>query len=500
MNKLTKSRLLSFLLAIVMIFGTVSPAFAAGLEAPLDTLQNAESELVSENGKLRAKLVVPKKQQVQTRRAGLFRAPAKAPAFDYTTVEVKIQKHGIGSNPFNFDALFGAGKSKTITLYDDADGAETPEQTVKFTSADATVKFTTPIPMQHVTDGEVYIEFEGGNVAGKLTYEESADSHSGAGNVTTFTLDLYQVKNTDVVVTTKDTSGTDVANPTTAATNGKIKLGSMNIEKDIPTGTTPLTFVDNVAVKDVATINGNLNYEVTGLENGVLVDKTANKVYRPTIGTPDPNGIEPTKITFTEKPLVTEDSKYATDPEYVTVTFDKGDHGTIATNKTYYVFKGVTMASTLAAPDVTPVTNYKFTGWNPALATKYDEGKTHVAQYKYNGPDVVPQNPGEDKPNVPDNFVKVDFSAGDHGTIAADQTTIYWVNPTAGKTLADVTKPTVTANDGWKFTGWDKADTTAITGALTVTGTFTKLTDVIGPVDPGVTPNPDAKLYCTVTL
>ena len=463
---------------MVMIFGTMSPAFAAGFDGSNEPVQKTESELISKNGKLIAKLVVPKKAKVQKRSTVPFGGPAKAPTFDQTTVKVNIAKHGIGSNPFNFDAIFGPGASKKITLTNDADGSS---QEVTFTSSDTSVQFTTPIPMADIVNGDAYIEFEGGNVAGKLTWEESDPNYSGASNVTTFTLDLYQVKNTDVVVKTKTADGTVVANPTTAATNGKIKLGSMNIEKDIPAQGATLTLVDHIRVKDVNTLNGEPNYSVEGLENGVLVDKTANKVYRPGNFVIDPTGIAATTLEFTEKPLVTTDDMSG-DTDYVKVTFAQGDHGTIAADATkeYYVFKGVTMASTLTAPAVTANTGWtQKTGaeaWNPSLATKYDAATEHVAQYKYNGPDVVPQNPGEDKPNVPDNFVKVDFSAGDHGTIAADQTTIYWVNPTAGKTLADVTKPTVTANDGWKFTGWDKADTTAITGALTVTGTFTKLT------------------------
>ena len=86
--------------------------------------------------------------------------------------------------------------------------------------------------------------------------------------------------------------------------------------------------------------------------------------------------------------------------------------------------------------------------------------------------DIVPQEPGEYKPIVPENYVEVKFLPGENGTIADTETTIYWVNPEAGKTLADVTKPEVTANDGFKFTGWDTEDTTAITEELTVTAQY----------------------------
>lgn len=64
-----------------------------------------------------------------------------------------------------------------------------------------------------------------------------------------------------------------------------------------------------------------------------------------------------------------------------------------------------------------------------AVQTSYNIDTNHKAIYKYNGEDVVPQEPGKDKPNVPDNFIKVTFVAGDHGSIANTETYIFWVNP-----------------------------------------------------------------------
>lgn len=380
-----------------MVFGVVSPAFAAGF-TPQNHLQKAaESELIADNGKLKAKLSLPKTEKREARpmmqalvnrsRKTPLRTGAE-PGFGETKVTVNIAKHGIGSNEFAFDKVFGSGAKKTITLYDDADEAATPEQTVTFTSGDNVVEFTTPIPMQHVKAGDVYIEFEGTHVAGKLTWEESDPSYSGGTNVTTYKLDLYQVRNTDVIVKTVDAEGTEVANPKT----GKIKLGSLGKEIAIPVkGTTGVFTGKNIRVKDVDKLNDDPNYSVERLESGVLVNKDANKVYKPTIGTPDPDGLRPTEITFTEKPIVTETEPkiddpenpgtQITDPDYVAVTFAKGDHGKIATNKTYYVFKGVTMDSTLTPPKVTADEGYQFTGWEPVLAKKYDENTTHKAEY-----------------------------------------------------------------------------------------------------------------------
>ena len=471
MNK----KILSLFLAIVMVLGAVSPAFAAGF-TPLNNPEKAsESELIEENGKLKAKLSLPKTEKRKTRSIARAKAGAE-PKFGETKVIVNISKHGIGDKEFAFDKVFGTGAVKKITLYNDADGTS---QEKTFTKDDTSITFDTPVPMDDVVNEEVYIEFEGKNVAGKLTWEESAPEYGGGSNITTFKLDLYQVRNTDVVVTTKTADGTEVQNPTT----GKIKLGSMNIVKDIPEDITPLTFVDRIHVENVDQLNGDPNYSVEGLENGVIVDKANNKVYKPGEFVLDDEGIKPAEVTLTEKPIVTETEPKIddpdnpgtkiTDPDYVAVTFAKGDHGEITENKTYYVFKGVEMNSTLTPPTVIPNNGWtQKTGaetWNPELATKYIEATEHVAQYKYTGDDVVPQNPGEEKPDVPKNFVLVEFKQGDHGTLKG--TTKYWVNPEKTVTVTD---PTVNSFKGFTFTGWDKALTQKFTTDTKITAEYTK--------------------------
>ena len=387
MNK----RILSLFLAIVMVLGVVSPAFAAGF-TPRNHLQKAaESELIEENGKLKAKFVVPQRQQVQKRSMVPFGGPAKAPDFNKTTVKVNIVKHGIGSKDFNFNAVFGDTPDTKVTLINLDTDKKTQE--AAFDKDTQSVTFADPVSMQDMKNDVYGIEFEGNNVAGKITFEESTPDYSGGGNVTTFTLDLYQVRNTDVIVKTVDANGTEATNPTTGATGGKIKLTAGTVTKtiDIPAGNNATETVKRINTRNKDDINKGVAFTIEGTENGVLVDKTANKVYKPTIGTPDPNGIKPTEIKFTEKPIVTETEpkiddpenpgSQITDPDYVSVTFAQGDHGSIKTNKTYYVFKGVTMASTLTPPTVTPNTGWTHNGWNPALAKKYVGDTTHKAEY-----------------------------------------------------------------------------------------------------------------------
>ncbi|WP_055078290.1 hypothetical protein [Lagierella massiliensis] len=405
MKKTRKNRLTSLLLALVMILGTISPAFAAGFRGLPESNQKYESELVSKNGKLQGRLVAPKEAQVKRSIAGLFRAPAKAPAkFDETTVKVNIVKHGIGTNEFDFDAVFGNTPDTKVTLVN-WDTDETQEAT--FNKDTQSVTFDNPVLMKDMTNDVYGIEFEGTNVAGKITFDESSPDYSGGSNITTFTLDLYQVRNTDVVVITKTADGTVVANPTTITTNGKITLtaGAVTETIDIPTGNDATETVTRINTGNKDDINNGLNFTIEGLENGVLVDKANNKVYKPEIKV-DSNGIDPTEIKFTEKPIVTETEPKIddpenpgteiTDPDYVKVTFSAGENGTIAENKTYYVFKGVEMNSVLTAPDVTANKNYEFTGWDPALATKYDSATEHVAQYKKGLPTVTTTEPSAD--------------------------------------------------------------------------------------------------------
>ncbi|WP_058259819.1 hypothetical protein, partial [Fenollaria timonensis] len=190
---------------------------------------------------------------------------------------------------------------------------------------------------------------------------------------------------------------------------------------------------------------------------------------------------------------------------YWTVTFVSADEktGTVDANNTYYVLK--TAKKTLAdvtAPKTTPATGYAFEKWTPALDNKTAIDKDITVTGTFTKDIIGPVDPGV-TPN-PDTklYWTVTFVSADTATgTVAKENTVY-VLKTANKTLADVTAPKTTPATGYKFDKWTPAldNKTAVDKDLTVTGTFTKLTDVIGPVDPGVTPNPDKKLYWTVTF
>ena len=127
-----------------------------------------------------------------------------------------------------------------------------------------------------------------------------------------------------------------------------------------------------------------------------------------------------------------------------------------------------------------------------------DAERTLTAKYRDEiigpvDPKVTP-NPDENK------YWTVTFKSADEktGTVAKENT--YYVDKKSGKTLADVKAPKTTPAEGYSFEKWTPAldEKTAVDKDLTVTGTFTK--DVIGPVDPKVTPNPDENKYWTVTF
>ncbi len=151
-----------------------------------------------------------------------------------------------------------------------------------------------------------------------------------------------------------------------------------------------------------------------------------------------------------KKIIETKDPK---DKDYVKVSFDAAKQGTIkaGSNAEVWVLKGETIDPAAITPELEVKEKYAFEKWDPAVQTSYNIDTNHKAIYKYNGEDVVPQEPGKDKPNVPDNFIKVTFVAGDHGSIANTETYIFWVNPEKKVTL---NAPKVEANKGYKHMAW----------------------------------------------
>lgn len=168
---------------------------------------------------------------------------------------------------------------------------------------------------------------------------------------------------------------------------------------------------------------------------------------------------------------------------YKTVTFviDPATGGKIADGETTTFFVNPAKEVRIPQPKTQADTGYKFDKWDKDTTTAkmYTQDTTVKGKFK-KLEDIIPAIDDEGKPNAkPDNYVTVTFDKGEHGTEITGET-IYYVNPKANplKTIANLEKPTVTAATGWKFTEWDKTDTTPIDEDITVTALYEALPDV----------------------
>lgn len=240
-----------------------------------------------------------------------------------------------------------------------------------------------------------------------------------------------------------------------------------------PEGYVEVTFViDQVEGKDPATF-------VEGQVETYFVDPNRNVIIQPpttkantgyefvkwdketTAGT---RYSEDTKVHGTFKklddiiPSTDDKGKQNPKPEgYVTVTFEKGDHGKSIEGQTvYYVNPKADPAKTLGdptivKPEVKAETGYKFTGWDIKDDFEIKDNKTVIAQYEEIA-DVIPKTK-EDDSEKPEGYITVTFVKGDHGKELTGQA-VYYVNPNKAVVLKDKA-PTAVPNTGYIFARWD---------------------------------------------
>ena len=149
---------------------------------------------------------------------------------------------------------------------------------------------------------------------------------------------------------------------------------------------------------------------------------------------------------------------------YVTLTFDKGEHGKEITGQTvYYVNPKANPAKTLGdasikKPEVKAETGWKqkagADAWDTADTFEIKADKTVKAQYEPIA-NVIPQEK-EDGSDKPDGYITVTFSTETNGKIegSTKTTKVVYVNPNKAVMLKDQA-PEVTPNAGFEFTGWD---------------------------------------------
>ena len=318
--------------------------------------------------------------------------------------------------------------------------------------------------------------------------------------------DATEITNVDVVVTAKATK-LDMVIPATndqGQPNEKpegykeVNFVIKTEDRDKGSITSVAKFYVNpteyVTINPLPTTKAETGYEFGGWDK----DASIPTVYKEDVTTITGsfNGLK--DIIPNKNPDGTENQK----PDgYKTVTFviDPNVGGKIVDGeiKVYYVNPAKDV--TVPQPKTIAETGYVFEKWDQDTMTakKYADDTTVKGNFKKLD-DIIPSTNDQGKPNAkPDGYITVTFDKGDHGKEITGQT-VYYVNPKADpvKTLAAITKPTVKAETGYKFTGWDKADTDKIIGMqdITVTAQYTSIADIV----PGGEPKPEG--YITVTF
>ena len=155
---------------------------------------------------------------------------------------------------------------------------------------------------------------------------------------------------------------------------------------------------------------------------------------------------------------------------YVKVIFKAGTGGTVSGDLVYYVSPEVEVDMTESAGKIkkTPEVGYISGDWDTSETKKLKATFTaKETEFTFNfkkTDDIVEKT--DDNVKKPDGFVTVRFLTNKNGTLTG--VTTYYVNPTAGKKMSEITDPTITANDGYKVGNpkWRPdlaADTEAIT-------------------------------------
>lgn len=180
---------------------------------------------------------------------------------------------------------------------------------------------------------------------------------------------------------------------------------------------------------------------------------------------------------------------------YVRVTFDATDKGTITAGtavQDVLIAANKTLGD-LSKPTVQGKDGNVFSGWDTKDDTKLDKNLTVTALYNDDIKEV-------DDPNspIPKGYARVVFKAGEHGSFESTAVTAYDVlmKKDVKRTLGEVKKPKVIAEDGYTFKAWDKADTEELIEGkkLEVTATYNQ--NVIISDDPS-TPIPDGYVRAT---
>lgn len=161
---------------------------------------------------------------------------------------------------------------------------------------------------------------------------------------------------------------------------------------------------------------------------------------------------------------------------YVEVSFvTQGEGGSIMDGQITKFYVNPEKEVILPPPSLNVEVGYVFNGWDfdTIQFVQYKENKIVTGTFA-KLPDVIPEVDGNGNMNdKPHGYVEVIFEKGDHGDL--EGITKYYVNPKAGKTLAEIAHPKIVAKTDYKVKGWDTDDKTVINNNLIVTALYEKI-------------------------
>ena len=416
-----------------------------------------------------------------------------APATIDQKVKIDLNTVGLGENSTSFDWNLLPSGLKVTVYFTDQGGIESEKQVVTLTQSALSQEVTLKVPATGGT-GKLHAEIPDidNNLAIRVlrTGESTADTTVGKGDWS-FTVSVSEIISPVINLEVKDPYG----KPATAAGDVKAKLhvdgldgSGLDIPFTISQGNTSFNLRESEILTGEDYDATELNYPgtnptltVEGETSGKLtlgtgedaVEYKVAKTYSITVGG---------TITLTSQPkvIVPQNPTDKTPEGYVRVTFDPTTEGTIpgkakGATKFYDVLKGTDWNEASFDGLGNPTHETKtFAGWfdgKTKLADKTGEVSETTFTAKYSE-DIVPQKPGEDKPNVPANFVLVEFKAGKYGTIADTETTKYWVNPTKEVDLTEEAPEVTPTKKGVEHQGWDKALKAKFTSETEITATY----------------------------
>lgn len=228
-------------------------------------------------------------------------------------------------------------------------------------------------------------------------------------------------------------------------------------------------------------LSGQLSYFVNPTKEVTLEFPQASPNTGYEFGSWDPDNInKPTvyKVDTTITAYFNELNDVSTEPVegYVEVSFvTQGEGGSIMDGEFTKFYVNPEKEVILPPPSLNVEIGYAFNGWDfdTIQFVQYKENKVVTGTFA-KLPDVIPEVDENGNMNdKPHGYVEVIFEKGDHGDL--EGITKYYVNPKAGKTLAEIAHPKIVAKTDYKVKGWDTDDKTVINNNIIVTALYEKI-------------------------